>query len=85
LLKSKVGFRVKSMEKVGERIKGSKFLRDFCTRCGEPIRVASVENIHNGVSHRVDNYCTDCYPRPLNGYSGEPLSEMRYNGYAQNR
>jgi len=51
------------MEDVGEKIKGSRFLRDFCAEegCGEPIRVARVRTA-DGM--RIPNYCYDCRETP---------------------
>lgn len=40
-------------EQRGDSIPGSRFLRDFCESCGEPIRVTSVSSA---------NYCNDCKP-----------------------
>lgn len=73
------------MEKAGERIKGSKFVRDFCARCGEPIRVITIfdEKVVATLGERearIQNFCNDCDPRPPVGYSSEPTSEIRYNG-----
>lgn len=83
------------MERAGERIQGSKFVRDFCARCGEPIRVATIFD-EKVPDRRIENYCNDCDPRPPDevyeylftsftkitpfGYSNEPISEIRYNG-----
>ena len=44
------------MEARGEGIKGSRFLRDFCARCDEPMRVSDC----NG-----NNLCEECRPHPL--------------------
>lgn len=41
-------------EKRGERISGSKYIRDFCLDCGEPLRVISLEY--------SPRYCCDCAP-----------------------
>lgn len=42
-----------TMEERGDTIVGSRFIRDFCADCGEPIRVISIE---------TPNYCTECRP-----------------------
>lgn len=41
--------------KVGEQIPGSRYFRDYCRRCSEPLRVTE---------GRLDiaNYCNDCSP-----------------------
>jgi hypothetical protein len=44
------------MEQKGDTIPGSRFLRDFCEGCGEPIRVINVA---------TPNYCTECDPAPV--------------------
>lgn len=41
------------MEARGEQIAGSRFVRDFCVGCNEPIRVSSITQ---------PNYCLDCEP-----------------------
>jgi len=41
------------MEARGERIQGSKLFRDFCCKCGEPIRVSKV--VKYGIA-----VCDDC-------------------------
>ena len=41
------------MEERGDPIPGSKFLRDFCAECEEPIRVTSIS---------TQNYCHECRP-----------------------
>lgn len=43
---------MKIMEKVGERIAGSRFVRDYCLVCGDPIRVVTVGG----------NCCNKCFP-----------------------
>lgn len=50
---------------IGQAIPGSKFVRDYCWKCGEPIRVS-----HGGKSQiaglKLDriNFCEKCDPRP---------------------
>ena len=41
------------MEERGDAIPGSRFLRDFCDACGEPIRVTSIAR---------PNHCDSCRP-----------------------
>lgn len=41
--------------KKGDKIPGSLFYRDFCHRCGEPLRVSNLNE---------ENYCEDCEPGP---------------------
>lgn len=44
------------MEPRGALIAGSRFYRDFCARCSEPIRVRYVNDT-------VENYCEKCDPK----------------------
>jgi hypothetical protein len=44
------------MEARGEQIAGSRFVRDFCAGCQEPIRVSSTE---------VPNYCVERKPKRI--------------------
>lgn len=51
--------------KAGDRIPGSRLLRDYCKRCDEPIRVNEVFREWYDINHgkmrmRVDNYCENC-------------------------
>lgn len=48
----------KQKETWGKPIKGSRYIRDFCAECKEPIRVPS-EKLLN------DNYCNFCDSNPL--------------------
>ena len=50
----------------GTQIPGSKYYRDYCTRCEEPLRIAY---------SRLDltNYCERCSPREV-GEFGSTLS-----------
>ena len=49
------------MEKIGENIKGSKYIRDFCFECGASIRVLHVDG----------NFCSDCQDSHR-GHEGKP-------------
>ena len=69
----------------GEKIPPSRFYRDYCARCKEPIRVPGNKifvrdesgNLLEGkVDPKKKNYCTDCHPRPLQ-------SKADVLGYAQ--
>ena len=40
-------------EQQGASIPGSRYIRDYCTRCGEPIRVLELRD--------EGNHCKDCY------------------------
>ena len=51
------------MEQVGEPIKGSKLVRDFCDVCREPIRVCCT---HNPDGVRIRNLCSTCDHPPPN-------------------
>lgn len=57
---------------VGSRIPGSQYLRDYCSRCGEPMRVEEVGA----------NYCEDCCPKTHfgGGNKNVELSEIQYHG-----
>lgn len=46
------------MERRGERVAGSRFLRDFCAGCGEPIRAGTVFSKVGPIF----NYCEVCKP-----------------------
>jgi hypothetical protein len=52
---------------VGDPIKGSKFFRDYCANCSEPMRVT-------GPRVGEENYCWDCdgHERPTLGASMSP-------------
>lgn len=45
--------------KAGDRIPGSLFRRDFCARCGTPMRVVSLYDDEN---RRKKHYCEECDP-----------------------
>ena len=47
------------MEAKGAKIKGSRFIRDFCARCGEPMRVVRIRD-SNGIP--VEHFCKECNP-----------------------
>jgi len=51
------------MEKFGEQISGSKFYRDFCPYCKEPIRVA-YDNLGIGI------HCSECSPDIKPAFTG---------------
>lgn len=42
-------------EKRGEKIPGSRFVRDFCNDCGTPMRVVAID---------IPHWCEDCDPKP---------------------
>lgn len=44
----------------GQQIPGSKYFRDYCVRCGDPLRVT--ENRLGAGQHAPQNYCEDCWP-----------------------
>lgn len=48
------------MEKRGQSIPGSRFYRDFCVDCGEPMRV-SLDRLKKG----VENRCEVCDPKHI--------------------
>jgi hypothetical protein len=50
------------MEKKGEKIEGSRYYRDFCAGCGEPMRVVRVDP-------NIPPYCEQCSPRQHRGCS----------------
>jgi len=58
------------MEKRGQPIPGSRFFREFCIDCGEPMRV-SRDRLKKG----VENRCGFCDPKHIgvgNGVSSNP-------------
>ena len=68
------------MEKAGEKIAGSRYYREFCTRCREPLRVTE-----NRVGH--SNYCEVCDPPHMGVGSskGSPITSDergKNGGYA---
>lgn len=54
----------KQKQDFGHQIKGSRYVRDFCPTCGEPIRIPSGKLLE-------DNYCQHCDGHP-------PAGKRRY-------
>lgn len=52
--------------RIGDKIKGSKYLRSFCISCGVPIRTTA-----EGLVYGVCEKCTRSYPKPYNPAEGE--------------
>ena len=48
------------MERRGQSIPGSRFYRDFCFECGEPMRV-SEDRLKKGIKNR----CETCDPKHI--------------------
>jgi hypothetical protein len=46
-------------EKLGDRIRGSRFYRNFCSLCGDPIRVTEERRF------RTKQSCECCRPHPM--------------------
>lgn len=51
-----------SGDRRGAPIPGSRYVRDFCAGCGEPIRV-SPENLTSARGERIPNFCEVCTNR----------------------
>lgn len=45
----------------GEKIPGSQWIRDYCARCNEPLRV---RGLYCEDGSRFDHYCEQCDPQP---------------------
>jgi len=43
----------------GSEIQGSRFIRDYCARCDDPLRV---RGLYDGQDNRVNHYCESCSP-----------------------
>src|SRR3989304_5787073 len=56
-------------EEFGKPVPNSKYFRDFCASCGEPIRVSS-EKLYD------DNFCRDCDCHPLKDGSVTKLGHL---------
>ncbi len=61
----------KCKEKLGERIKGSKYLRGFCIECGEPMRVP--------IERLLDCVCEKCNEKD-NSNPKYTLKELEQEG-----
>ena len=67
-----VKFDTSKWGEIGSSIRGSKLVRDYCVRCGEPIRVVSVSP---GVC------CLDCHPTGRPGKSNGRSTHDAAVGY----
>jgi len=63
----------KELETFGKPVEGSKYFRDFCTCCREPMRVAS-ERLCD------DNYCYGCDGHERTGRTSSLAHLQDYNG-----
>ena len=58
--------------KRGEPVPGSKYVRDFCAACGEPMRVVSVVD---DFGRRIEHTCGTCRAN-LNPGAGRPGEQI---------
>ena len=61
----------------GQKIRGSKYVRDYCNRCGAPIRIREADfNPHFNLNH-----CDDCFgahpPAPHHGLTKRQRSALQ--------
>lgn len=64
------------MEKLGEKIAGSRFYRAFCARCSDPLRVDE-EVLKKG----IDLYCEQCSPTHM-GCTSPPSPNTDVDEYS---